>query len=99
MSDERKANFFELMTDESALITDLLGSLDVAPFGRRDADAVALVYERRNGDCDAVFELRGLVDVRDGRALHRRLGLDDGQLYRRRKVNADWRAFVELRLN
>src|ERR1041384_8432634 len=63
------------------------------------SDAVAFVDEGRDRDRDAVLKRRGFVDVRDGRAFHRRLGASDGQLNRVGQLDADWLAFVEIGLN
>jgi hypothetical protein len=75
----------DISTSRNTLkLTFLLGSLDVAPFGGVDAEAIAFVDERRHLNRHAVFQGCGLVDVGNCRALHRRLGLLNGEFHRGR---------------
>ncbi len=66
ISDKRQAtNQGEFLIRHLLFVTRsvLLGSFDVASFGRVNADAVAFIDEGRDLNRRAVFKRRGLVDV------------------------------------
>src|SRR6185436_3830981 len=73
-------------------------SLQVLGLAGVHADHLALLDERRDLDDRAGLERGGLVDVRDRRALERRLRLDHLQLHREGHLDGDRAALVELDL-
>ena len=82
--DERRSRARPLASDGAAS----QARRDVAPLAGIDLDALARVDEERHLDDRAGLERRRLRHVRDRVAAHRRLGLRDRQLDRRRELDA-----------